>query len=122
MKKIASIVALSALAAVACSDASSDGADGKGTVTFTTWGEEYIEQEIPASEIEDGYTVKYTKFLVALTDIAVAAMTSASCSGPANSSQPPRCSIPRPMPFHRWVMSRPPRTVQWSTRATSVRR
>lgn len=55
--------------ALACS---SNGTDGEGKIAFTTWGEEYIEQEIPAAEIADGWSVKYTKFLIALSDITVA--------------------------------------------------
>lgn len=51
---------------------SSDGADGEGTVAFTTWGEEYIEQQIPAAEFADGWTLEYSKFLVAISDIKVA--------------------------------------------------
>ena len=51
MKKIAS-VALATLATLAtfaaCS--SDDGGDGKGTVTFTTWGEDFIEREIPPKD------------------------------------------------------------------------
>ncbi|RYZ63498.1 MAG: hypothetical protein EOP08_10820 [Proteobacteria bacterium] len=62
--------ALAGLGLLACS--SDEGTDGTGTVAFTTWGEEYIEQEIPASEFADGWTVKYTKFLVVLSDIEVA--------------------------------------------------
>jgi hypothetical protein len=30
---------------------------GAGDVAFTVWGEEYIEQEIPAEEFEDGFSV-----------------------------------------------------------------
>lgn len=72
--KVASSSLLALCALVACSD--SDSADGKGTVTFTTWGEEYIENEIPptldgATIIEDGYTVKYAKFLVVISEVAV---------------------------------------------------
>ena len=79
MKKIASVM-LAALAA-ACAGAgpdSDDGAgDGKGTVTFTTWGEEFIEQEIPPAAdgetiVEDGYTIRYTKFLVVISDLTMA--------------------------------------------------
>jgi hypothetical protein len=77
MMKIASLASIAALVALAgaCSD-SSDGADGKGTVTFTTWGEDYIEQQIPPNAagetiIEDGYTVKYSKFLVVISEVGV---------------------------------------------------
>lgn len=54
------------------------GADGgTGTASFTTWGEEYIEEEIPADPTGqdgfiDGWTVHYDKFLVAFHGITVA--------------------------------------------------
>jgi hypothetical protein len=66
---------LAALLMIACTN---DGADGTGTVTFTTWGEELIEKEIPAKDaegkpfVEDGWSVKYSKFLVVIADVAVA--------------------------------------------------
>ena len=74
MKKTA-IVAIIA-AAAACSDSTSD-ADGKGSVTFTTWGEDFIEKEIPPKDasgeviVEDGWTIRYTKFLLVLSDVSV---------------------------------------------------
>lgn len=51
---------------------------GSGDLMVTTYGEDFIEQEIPAAAgpdeegLVDGYTVRYTKFLVALSDIRVA--------------------------------------------------
>jgi len=45
---------------------------GTGSVAFTTWGEEYIEQEIPASEFADGWSVKYSAFRVVLGGLQVA--------------------------------------------------
>lgn len=54
----------------ACSD------EGQGSVRFTTWGEDFIEKEIPADPGEggfsDGWSVKYDKFLVAFHAIKVA--------------------------------------------------
>lgn len=76
MKKIA--FAALALAAFSCSSSTDSGADGQGTVTFTTWGEEYIEREIPpkaedgAVIVEDGWTVEYSKFLVVIGEVSVA--------------------------------------------------
>ena len=72
MKKIAQLafLGLTGLAACSSSTGSSD-ADGQGTVAFTTFGEDYIIQEIPAADVEDGFTVKYDKFLVVLADITV---------------------------------------------------
>ena len=40
-------------------------------VKFTTWGEEYIEEGLPASKFEDGWSIKFTKFLVVMRDIAI---------------------------------------------------
>ncbi len=65
------------LALSGCGDDESDGDSvGNGTVRFTTWGEEYIEQEIPAAPpaeegLVDGWTVKYSKFLIVFKDITV---------------------------------------------------
>jgi hypothetical protein len=60
----------------ACGDDTGGGgggdAGGEGRVTFTTWGEEYIEAGIPASEFADGWSVKYDRFLVTLGDITIA--------------------------------------------------
>ena len=44
----------------------------QGTITFTSWGEEYIEQEIPTDIFEDGYSIHYDKFLVLISNITVA--------------------------------------------------
>ena len=59
----------SVFALVACS---SDDADGQGRVAFSTWGEDYIEQEIPADEVEDGWTLRFDKFLITLGRVRVA--------------------------------------------------
>lgn len=65
------LIVLSLMAAVsACG--------GVGTVSLTTWGEEYIEQEIPAAEFEDGHTVKFTKFLVVVNEFQLATKTGTS--------------------------------------------
>lgn len=45
---------------------------GTGSVSFDTWGEEYIESEIPASDFEDGWAVTYEKFLVHIGHVTVA--------------------------------------------------
>ena len=50
---------------------------GVGTAKFTTWGEEYIEQEIPADPtgeagFVDGWRVHYDKFLVTFHGVEVA--------------------------------------------------
>jgi hypothetical protein len=81
MKLITPTAFVSALALALCSSAcsSSDptGSGGEGTLDFTTWGEEYIEEQIPAdpgdgSGFVDGWTVRYDKFLVSFQNIVVA--------------------------------------------------
>lgn len=57
------------LSSVACS--SSD-ATGTGSLSFSIWGEPFIEDKIPADKVEDGWTIKYNKFLVTLGPIRVA--------------------------------------------------
>lgn len=76
MNKALARVALGAVL-TACGATSGEG-DGRGAVTFTTWGEEYIENEIPPKSpdgeviVEDGWTVKYSKFLIVIADVVVA--------------------------------------------------
>lgn len=51
------------------------GCTGSGDVTITTWGEELIEQGIPATKFADGSQVTYTKFLVVLSNVTLATKT-----------------------------------------------
>ena len=51
---------------VACSSSSDD---GEGTATFTTYGEDYIEKEIPAEDFEDGWSAKFERFLFRLYQV-----------------------------------------------------
>ena len=44
---------------------------GKGDVEMKTWGEEYIEDAIPASEFVDGWEIRYSKFLVNIGHVAI---------------------------------------------------
>lgn len=57
-----------ALGVVGCSSTET------GTVTFTTWGEEYIEEGIPAGDdgFVDGWSVRYDQFLVAFANVRIA--------------------------------------------------
>ncbi len=74
MKRLSRVAATALFAIVAaCSSTSSS---GTGTLAFTSWGEEYIEQEIPPvvdgeTIVVDGWTIKYSKFLVVLGNIKV---------------------------------------------------
>jgi hypothetical protein len=40
-------------------------------LSVTTWGEEFIEQGLPAEEFEDGWAVTFSKFLVVYTAVQV---------------------------------------------------
>lgn len=56
------------------------GCGGTGSLTFTTWGEDYIEQGIPTDSREvtgfvDGWSLTYTRFLVALGEVTLAKQT-----------------------------------------------
>lgn len=66
-----------ALSTAACGSSDPTGSGGAGTLSFTTWGEEYIEDAIPVdpgdgSGFVDGWTVRYDKFLVNFQNIVVA--------------------------------------------------
>lgn len=65
-------MAAMALACVGTGGCSSDDADGVGSVAFTSWGEEYIEDAIPGAEFADGWTVTFDRFLVVLEGVTVA--------------------------------------------------
>ena len=73
LSNIAVVLVFASLTTVACSDPTSG---GTGREKFSTWGEEYVEQEIPAGDgtngFVDGWSVKYSKFLVNYHNIAVA--------------------------------------------------
>lgn len=68
---------ISGWSALGCGSSDPTSSDGKGGVSFTTWGEEYIEQEIPvdgaaSAGFIDGWSVKYEKFLVNFQNIVIA--------------------------------------------------
>lgn len=44
---------------------------GSGDVSFTTWGEEYIEDKIPASELADGWEITFDKLLIHIGHVTV---------------------------------------------------
>jgi hypothetical protein len=53
----------------ACSSAD----NGEGTVNITTWGEDYIENELPSDVFpSDHWSVKYSKFLVVYHSVTIA--------------------------------------------------
>jgi hypothetical protein len=78
------------LSSLACSSADPTGSGGEGTVTFTTWGEEFIEGEIPPASGDDagfvdGWTLRYDKFLVNFQNIVIADMRGATAASMSES-------------------------------------
>lgn len=61
----------------ACEDDSASNDAGTGAITFTTWGEDYIEDKIPSDTFADGWSVSYSKFLITISEITVADDTGA---------------------------------------------
>lgn len=49
-----------------------DDDDGTGTVSVRAYGESFIEDGVPADEMNDGWTVEFSRFDVTLRDIVVA--------------------------------------------------
>lgn len=74
--RLAAISFFTAASALACSSEES------GNIAFTSWGEEYIQEEIPASVFADGWTIKYSKFLVTFSDVKVLDGTNAVAALP----------------------------------------
>jgi hypothetical protein len=65
------------LGAPACGSSDPTGSGGEGRLSFTTWGEEFIEEQIPpdpgdGSGFIDGWSVRYDTFLVNFQNIVVA--------------------------------------------------
>ena len=48
------------------------GTEGEGTVAVTAYGESFIEDGIPASEVGDGWAVDFSRFDVSIEDVTVA--------------------------------------------------
>lgn len=71
-----------AMLVTACTSSSSDGV---GTARFTTWGEAYIEREIPSADVEDGWTIRYDRFLVVIADVSVGSRGAAPAAKMAGS-------------------------------------
>ncbi|HYQ16698.1 MAG TPA: hypothetical protein VEQ58_13095 [Polyangiaceae bacterium] len=62
---------------MACGSSDPTGSGGVGKLSFTTWGEDYVENRIPTDSAEvagfvDGWQVEYSKFLVNFRKIRVA--------------------------------------------------
>src|SRR5690606_22740872 len=46
-------------------------ASGSGEVAVTVWGEAFIEEEIPAAEVVDGWRLQYDRFLIVIGEVEV---------------------------------------------------
>ncbi len=47
----------------------------EGTVEVRAWGEDFIEQGIPAEELADGWMIEFERFEVTISDISIAEST-----------------------------------------------
>jgi hypothetical protein len=63
---LAAVLAGGICLAAGC-EASSE--DGEGTLRVTIYGEEFIEDSIPADDVVDGWTIDFSKFLVAVDSV-----------------------------------------------------
>jgi hypothetical protein len=70
MKRFGALALASSLLIGCASDGEADA--GSGNASFNVWGEDYIEVEIPAEDVEDGWSVKFTRFLIVISDVTVA--------------------------------------------------
>lgn len=60
-------------ALIACGDSEED--KGEGTVQLTSWGEEIVEEGIPADEFADGWAVEFENFIVTIKDVKIGGVT-----------------------------------------------
>lgn len=58
-----------ALLAIPCLNLACSSTDGEGTVTVTAYGESFIEEGIPASEMSDGWKIDFERFDVTIEDV-----------------------------------------------------
>jgi hypothetical protein len=49
-----------------------ENAPGTGTITVRAYGEAFIEEGIPAADVDDGWAIEFQRFSVSLKDIVVA--------------------------------------------------
>jgi hypothetical protein len=90
MKTAPLALSMALLVLSACTDT------GSGNVAFTTWGEELIEEGIPATVFADGWSVKYDRFLVVLSGVKVA--DGATVAGEMGTARLFNHVVPRPKP------------------------
>jgi hypothetical protein len=75
------------LLCAACSSSDPTDSGGSGSVAFHTYGEDYIEQMIPADEpagqegFADGWSVKFDRFLVNIQNVSVKTASGSDAGG-----------------------------------------
>ncbi len=94
---------LTLIAAAGCSSSDDEAGGGEGQASFNVYGEDYIEQEIPGSEFEDGWTVTYSKFLIEIGNIAI---QDSNKSGGASVDDVWLVDLTKPGPQQLWQSSK----------------
>jgi len=57
--------------AAACGDADAQSPDGQGTLNIYVYGEEFVEEGIPAEAMSDGWAIDFEGFSVEVTSVSV---------------------------------------------------
>lgn len=70
------------LLSLACAD------PGAGEVEVRAWGEEFIEEGIPAAAMSDGWAIEFTRFEVSLRDVSLAGVELDDPAAPIDLAQP----------------------------------
>ncbi|MCB9609928.1 MAG: hypothetical protein H6716_25290 [Polyangiaceae bacterium] len=82
-----------------CSSSDDEDSGGEGQASFNVYGEDYIEQEIPTSEFEDGWTITYSKFLIQVGNVTLA---DSNKSGGATEGAVTLFDLKQPGPQELW--------------------
>lgn len=86
-------------AAAGCGSSDDEESGGEGQASFNVYGEDYIEQEIPAEEFEDGWSVTFSRFLIQIGDISIA---DSNKSGGASQPETWLVDLTKPGPQELW--------------------
>ena len=68
-------LACALLGVMGCSDEDEPGGGGQGSVSVTAYGEAFIEEGIPASELADGWAISFDTFTVSVSDVVIGGKT-----------------------------------------------